>query len=97
MWWQNNNDRVAALIESNTGIKYSRTIASTYNFDIQNNLFRFNPSIYHLQFDKLMKMGQEFIDLKPDIPQLFYIWGHSYELDCETEYRQKNRRIFQAD
>ena len=91
---ENNNDRVATLIKSNTGVKYSRTITSTYNFDVQDNIYRFNPSVYHLEFDKLMKMGEDFLNLKPTSPQLFYIWGHSYELDYEPEYRKKLEEFF---
>ena len=48
------------------------------------NLYRFNPSIYHLDFDKLIELGKKFIDLNPENPQIFYIWGHSYEMDFET-------------
>ena len=28
-------------------------------------------------------MGEEFIGLKPETPKLFYIWGHSYEMDAD--------------
>ena len=81
----NNDDRVADIIKNHTGIKYSRTIAANRSFDVQQNLFRFNPTEHHLSFDWLMEMGQRFIDLKPDTPQIFYIWGHSYELDFAPE------------
>ncbi len=80
----NNDDRVAKIIKENTGVKYSRTIISNENFEIQDNLYRFNPSIYHLDFDKLIELGKKFIDLNPENPQIFYIWGHSYEMDFET-------------
>lgn len=90
----NNDDRVAALIKENTGVKYSRTITSTENFDTQDNLYRFNPSIYHLEFDKLMELGEKFINLSPDSRQIFYIWGHSYELDYEPDYRNKLDEFF---
>ena len=48
----NNDDRVAEVIKNNTGVKYSRTITSVYNFDLQNNLFRFNPSVYYYEKEK---------------------------------------------
>lgn len=91
---ENNNDRVAEIIKTNTGVQYARTIASTYNFDIQSNLYRFNPSIYHLEFDKLMEMGSKFLDTTFETPQLFYVWGHSYELDIQPEYRCKLEEFF---
>ena len=42
---ENNNDEVAQIIRENTGIKYARTNTSTYNFDVQSNLYRFNPTV----------------------------------------------------
>ena len=83
---ENNDDRVAEIIKNNTGIKYARTIKSVYDFELQTNLFRFNPSVYYLHFDKMMELGQKFVDLKTDKPQIFYIWGHSYEMDFEEDY-----------
>ena len=82
----NNDDRVEEIIRKRTGILYSRTITTTGSFDPQENLLRFNPSIYHLEFDKLMQMGEEFLALEPTVPQLFYVWGHAYELDCGSDY-----------
>lgn len=90
----NNDDRVAEIIKDNTGIKYSRTITCNYSFDIQDNLYRFNPTVYHLDFDEIMKLGQKFIDLTPDKPQIFYIWGHSYEMDYRPDYWIKLEEFF---
>ncbi|MBQ8203104.1 MAG: polysaccharide deacetylase family protein [Clostridia bacterium] len=78
---ENNDDRVAKLIKENTGVKYSRTIKSSDSFDLQDNLYRFNPTVYHMHHDRMMELGREFIELKPDTPKLFYIWGHTYEFD----------------
>jgi peptidoglycan/xylan/chitin deacetylase (PgdA/CDA1 family) len=78
----NNDDRVADIIKNHTGVAYCRTITNTDSFDQQENLYRFNPNVYHImEFDRLMEMGQRFIEMKPDKPQIFYIWGHSYEMD----------------
>lgn len=83
----NNTDEVAQIIKENTGVRYSRTITSTGNFDLQDNLYRFNPTVYHMEgFDRLMELGEKFISMKTDKPQIFYIWGHSYELDIAPEY-----------
>ena len=91
---ENNNDHVAELIKNNTGIRYSRTISSTGNFDLQDNLYRFNPTVYHLDFDKMMELGKKFIAMKPTTPQLFYIWGHSYEMDYAPDYWSKLEEFF---
>lgn len=90
----NNDDRVAEIIRNNTGVKYSRTITSTNNFDVQDNLFRFNPTVYHLNFQKMMSLGEEFVELKSKEPKVFYIWGHSYEMDFGAEYWVKLEDFF---
>ncbi len=90
----NNDDRVAAIIKKNTGVKYSRTITTTSSFDLQENLYRFNPTTYHLDFEKMMQLGREFVALKPETPKIFYIWGHSYEMDYGTDYWVKLEEFF---
>ena len=34
----------------------------------------------------MMSLGEEFINLKADTPKIFYIWGHSYELDANDTW-----------
>lgn len=92
----NNDDRVAEIIKNHTQIKYCRTITNTDSFDPQKNLFRFNPNVYHiLEYDRLMEMGRQFIEMKTDIPQIFYIWGHSYEMDYRPDYWIKLEEFFE--
>lgn len=91
----NNDDRVAEIIKNSTGVKYSRTITNTDSFDVQENLYRFNPNVYHiLEFDRLMEMGRRFVEMKTDKPQIFYIWGHSYEMDFEPDSWIKLEEFF---
>lgn len=90
----NNDDRVAELIKKNTGVRYSRTITTTGSFDLQENLYRFNPTAFHLDFDELMRLGTSFIELKPETPKIFYIWGHSYEMDYGADYWVKLEEFF---
>lgn len=78
----NNDDRVAKILKNNTSILYSRTITSTHSFELQENLFRFNPTVYFIE-DCLFELGKKFIECNPHKPQLFYIWGHTYELDSK--------------
>lgn len=82
----NNNEHVAALIRDNTGVQYARTITSSYSFDLQENLLQFNPTVYHREFEKLFQLAEDFVNLKTDKPQIFYIWGHSYEFDFENTW-----------
>ena len=90
----NNDDRVADIIRRSNTVKYCRTTTTTGNFDPQENLFRFNPTAFHLDFDKLMDLGQKFIDLQPDHKQIFYIWGHSYEMDYGADYWVRLEEFF---
>lgn len=76
------DDRVADVIKNNTNIKYCRTIINTESFDIQDNLYQFKPNAYHIMdTERLFEMGRKFLELKPDKPQIFYVWGHAYEMD----------------
>lgn len=79
-----NDERVADIIRKQTGVKYSRTVTSTYTYDPQVNLYRFNPTVYHImepRRDRLMELGHEFVNLNPETPKIFYIWGHAFEFD----------------
>ena len=92
----NNDDRVAEVIKNHTGVKYARTISSTYSFVPQENLYRFNPTIYHLEFDKMQQLAEDFVHAKPEQKQIFYIWGHSYEMDLQSDYWLKLERLFET-
>jgi hypothetical protein len=86
---QNHDDRVAEIIRQNTGVKYSRTIVSTNSFEPQTNLYKFNPTVHHMAgIDKLVEMGKKFIEMKADTPQIFYVWGHSYEFDFAENWAE---------
>lgn len=80
------NEHVADVIRNNTGVKYSRTTTATFNFELPKDLLVLDPTIHHhADINKLFELGQKFIDLKPDRPQLFYIWGHAYEFDVSED------------
>ncbi len=76
----NCDERVARLIKENTKIKYARDFYSTHSFDLQDNLFLFKPTVFWGE-DCLFDLAEKFIGLKTEVPQLFYIWGHTYEAD----------------
>lgn len=78
----NNDDRVAEIIKDNTGVRFARGLDSTYSFDLQENLYRFKPTVYYIE-DCLDRVVDEFLALESDKPALLYIWGHSYEMDAE--------------
>lgn len=78
----NNSDEVAQIIKENTGVRYARTITATGNYEPQENLYRFNPTVFHINMDEMFALGETFLKLKPEKPQIFYVWGHSYEFDA---------------
>ena len=91
----NNDDRVATLIRENTGVKYARTITSIDSFDLQDNLYRFNPNVHDVfEGDRLMDLGRRFVESKPDKPQILYVWGHSYEMDFKEDNWAKLEEFF---
>lgn len=90
----NNDDRVAEILRKKTGVRYSRTITCSDSFQPQSNLYRFNPSAYHLDFDALMRLGREFVALDAETPQLFYVWGHSFEMDYAPDYWVRLEEFF---
>lgn len=88
----NNDDRVAAIIREHTKIRYARTLACIDSFDVRENMYRFDSNARILQFDRLATLGKQFLEMQPDKKQIFYIWGHSYEMDFDT----KNWMQFEA-
>ncbi len=90
----NNDDRVASIIKKQTGVKYARTITSTFSFDLPKNLHRLNPSVYICEPDKMFELAEKFIALESDKPQLFYIWGHAYEFDVMDDITWERFELF---
>ena len=90
----NNDERVAKLIRENTGVKYCRTITSTKGFDLQDDLYRFNPSAYTNRMDEAMELARKFVELEANEPQIFYVWGHAYEFDYRPECWVRLEELF---
>ena len=83
------NEHVADLIRTRTGIRYARTTTSTHSFDLQSDLIIFNPTVYHhVEWDALFELGEKFVGLKPEVPQIYYIWGHAYEFDIHGDWER---------
>ena len=83
----NYNSHVADVIRANTGVRYARTTVASDNFDKQENLFEFKPTIHHYpDWDKVFATCEKFLALPADEDALFYVWGHSYELDIAKDW-----------
>jgi peptidoglycan/xylan/chitin deacetylase (PgdA/CDA1 family) len=68
------------------GLKYGRGVKSTYSFDLPAELLTYQPSCHHAD-PRLMELAERFIKLKPAAPQVFYVWGHSYEFDTGRNWQ----------
>ena len=52
-------------------------------------MYEFKPTIYHHEeFDEMIRLGKQFLELKTEKPKIFYIWGHSYEFDIHDSWKQ---------
>ena len=82
-----NKETIATL--KACGITYARTVVSTGAFDLPEDFLEWHPTCHHND-EKLMEYAVKFCT-KPcffDIPQLFYVWGHSYEFDQKNNWEQ---------
>ena len=84
----NCNERLEKLLAENTKVEYARTTVPTYNFDLQSRLHLFNPTCALLK-DKgeLLSLWERFVSTEVEGIQLFYIWGHTYELDVNDDWQ----------
>lgn len=80
------NDEVVEVLK-NCGIAYSRTTKSTGRFDIPTDWLRL-PATCHHKDAELMNLATKFASLNKHVskPQLFYLWGHSYEFEMDNNW-----------
>lgn len=69
------------------GIRYARTVASTGNFELPENFLEWHPTCHH-EDPNLMELARKFCeqDAPYGQPQLFYVWGHSFEFDRKNNW-----------
>lgn len=79
------DDRIVRLICRHTGVRYARTVRSTGAFGLPGEPLRLDPTVHATDYDRLDALGEAFLSMAPEEPQLFYIWGHSYEFDFEND------------
>lgn len=64
----------------NYGFLYARGVQSCHSFDVQSELLAFQPTCHH-DDEQLFDLAERFLKMEPEQPQIFYIWGHSYEFE----------------
>ena len=79
------NDCVVEKLRS-IGIRYCRTVEPSHAFAPQSDLLRFRPTCHHKD-EALMPLLERFLALPDEgTPQIFYLWGHSYEFDGDGNW-----------
>lgn len=68
------------------GIVYSRTVHSTYSFELPQNWLALNPTCHHKD-PRLPELIDRFLNGSIwSKPYFFYLWGHSYEYDWDNNW-----------
>lgn len=72
------------------GIIYGRTVESSYGFGCSENLLEYQPTC-HFEDEELFLLAEKFLGLPENEKALFYVWGHSYELDVNKSWDRLER------
>ncbi len=83
------NDTVVAQLPR-FGIRYARIVEPSHSFALQSDLLRFRPTCHH-DDEALFELAKRFLEMQSDEPQIFYIWGHSYEFDGNHNWDRMER------
>ncbi|MDO4563106.1 MAG: polysaccharide deacetylase family protein [Clostridia bacterium] len=79
-------DDTVLQILKNAGILYSRTIHDSGSFDFPTNWLELSPTCHH-NASGLEELADRFIfDNSSRKPEIFYVWGHSYEFDNDDNW-----------
>ena len=79
------DDRVVNIIREKTGVKYARKVELTEKFNPPKDLYRLECTTRNFG-DRFLALAEEFVNLKPDVPQIFSVWGHAYEFDWKRNW-----------
>ncbi|GHV42352.1 polysaccharide deacetylase [Clostridia bacterium] len=77
---------------ADAGLKYGRGVRSSRSFSIPPRLINFCPTAHH-DDTQIFELAEKFAALTPESPALFYIWGHSYELDGNKNWDKFERLL----
>lgn len=77
---------------SKIGIRYARTVGSSYGFEFPTDLMHLEATCHHND-ERLYELAEAFLQEKgsKDKPKLFYIWGHSYEFDVNQNWERMEK------
>ena len=80
------NDTVVECLR-NCGIVYARTTRPTERFDIPTDWLRLYPTCHH-NHPRSIELCEKFVEMTPEAPQLYYLWGHTYEFDDDNNWER---------
>ena len=79
------NDTVVEALRL-AGIRYCRTTVATEIFHMPTDWLRMSATCHH-NCPRLMALADQFLALPAKRnPQVFYVWGHSYEFDNDNNW-----------
>lgn len=82
------NDAVLKAVEA-AGIRYARTIEDG-DFSLPRAPLTWAHTCHHNNA-RLFDLAEDFLASTPDTPQVFAVWGHSYEFDVDENWERIER------
>lgn len=79
------NEQVEEILET-CGIAYARTVYSTKSFELPRDFLEWHPTCHH-EDAELMELLEKFCKENAQGPELFYLWGHSYEFSQKDNWQ----------
>lgn len=79
------NEKVIKVLEA-LGVEYSRTVNNHRGFSLPSNFLEWNPTAHHND-EGLMELSKKFLEEESLGMELFYLWGHSYEFDLNSNWK----------
>lgn len=86
-----NDDKTVEHLKK-LGLKYGREVSSTKDFSIQSDLMRFKPACRHRDED-IFETIDKFLEIESCEPQIFYMWGHTYEMDAFDSWKEVEKML----
>ena len=83
------DERVCAAVKA-AGLAYSRTVVSSYDFALPKTPLTWAHTCHHND-ERLFELAERFLATEAEEPQLFTVWGHSYEFDVNDNWDRIER------
>lgn len=85
------NDEIIGIART-LGIEYARTVKATEEFFAPEDFMRWHPTCHHNALLQDMTLVEKFLHPPAYLkPELFYIWGHSYEFERDDSWDAMER------